>query len=105
MTEPILSANDVRVVFTLGGRGATVTAVDGVSLDIAPGEIVALVGESGCGKTTLTRPMLGLERATSGQVRFAGQPISHRPAALRGYRRQVQHGPQDPAGPLNPRHT
>ena len=105
MTEPILSADDVRVVFPLRGRHATATAVDGVNLDIAPGEIVALVGESGCGKTTLARTMLGLERPTSGQVRFAGQPISHRTAALRDYRRQVQLVLQDPTGSLNPRHT
>ncbi len=105
MTEPILSADDVRVVFSGRGRRATATAVDGVNLDIAPGEIVALVGESGCGKTTLARTMLGLERATSGQVRFAGQPISHRTGALRDYRRQVQLVLQDPTGSLNPRHT
>jgi peptide/nickel transport system ATP-binding protein len=104
MTEPILIADDVRVVFPLRGR-ASATAVDGVNLDIAPGEIVALVGESGCGKTTLARTMLGLERPTSGQVRFAGRPISHRTAALRGYRRQVQLVLQDPTGSLNPRHT
>ncbi len=106
MTEPILSAADVRVVFSgRGRRRATATAVDGVNLDIAPGEIVALVGESGCGKTTLARTMLGLERATSGQVLFAGQPISHRSGALRGFRRQVQLVLQDPTGSLNPRHT
>ena len=105
MTEPILSAEDVRVVFPGRGRRATATAVDGVNLDIAPGEIVALVGESGCGKTTLARAMLGLERTTSGQVRFAGQPISYRTAALRGYRRQAQLVLQDPTGSLNPRHT
>jgi oligopeptide/dipeptide ABC transporter ATP-binding protein len=105
MTEPILSADDVRVVFPGRGRRATAIAVDEVNLDIAPGEIVALVGESGCGKTTLARTMLGLERATSGQVRFAGQPISYRSAALRRYRRQVQLVLQDPTGSLNPRHT
>jgi oligopeptide/dipeptide ABC transporter ATP-binding protein len=106
MTEPILSAADVRVVFAGRGRRRTAaTAVDGVNLDIAPGEIVALVGESGCGKTTLARTMLGLERATSGQVLFDGQPISHRTGALRGYRRQVQLVLQDPTGSLNPRHT
>jgi oligopeptide/dipeptide ABC transporter ATP-binding protein len=49
--------------------------------------------------------MLGLERATEGEVRFAGQPLSYRSAALRGYRRQVQLVLQDPTGSLNPRHT
>jgi peptide/nickel transport system ATP-binding protein len=105
MTGPILSADDVRVLFAGRGRRGTAAAVDGVNLDIAPGEIVALVGESGCGKTTLARTMLGLERPTSGQVRFGGQPISYRTAALRDYRRQVQLVLQDPTGSLNPRHT
>jgi oligopeptide/dipeptide ABC transporter ATP-binding protein len=104
--SPILAAADVRVRFAARGRRrSAATAVDGVNLDIAPGEIIALVGESGCGKTTLARTMLGLERATEGQVRFAGQPLSYRSAALRGYRRQVQLVLQDPTGSLNPRHT
>src|SRR6266567_1356320 len=103
---PILSAADVRVEFAgRGRRRGVATAVDGVNLDIAPGEIVALVGESGCGKTTLARTMLGLERPTSGQVRFSGQPLSYRSGALRGYRRSVQLVLQDPTGSLNPRHT
>ena len=104
-TAPILSAAEVGVVFAGRGRRGGATAVDGVNLDIAPGEILALVGESGCGKTTLARAMLGLERATSGQVRFEGQAISYRTSALRGYRRQVQLILQDPTGSLNPRHT
>ena len=106
MSTSIISAADVRVRF--GGRGrrrVAATAVDGVNLDIAPGEIVALVGESGCGKTTLARTMLGLERATGGEVRFAGQPLSYRSGALKAYRRQVQLVLQDPTGSLNPLHT
>jgi len=103
--DPILSAAGVRVSFPGRGRRPAATAVDGVNLDIAPGEIVALVGESGCGKTTLARTMLGLERATEGQVRFAGRPLSYRSGALRAYRRQVQLVLQDPTGSLNPRHT
>jgi len=106
MTEPILSAADVRVVFAgRGRRRAAATAVDGVNLDIAAGEIVALVGESGCGKTTLARTILGLERPTEGQVLFAGRPIGYGSGALRSYRRRVQLVLQDPTGSLNPRHT
>src|ERR1022692_4562226 len=105
-TAPILSAADVPVEFTgRGRRRAVATAVDGVNLDIAAGEIVALVGESGCGKTTLARTMLGLERPTSGRVRIAGQPLSYRARGLRGYRSSVQLVLQDPTGSLNPRHT
>ncbi len=105
MTGPILSATQVRVAFAGRGRRASATAVDGVNLDIAPGEIVALVGESGCGKTTLARTILGLERPSQGQVSFAGEPIGYRTGALRAYRRQVQLVLQDPTGSLNPRHT
>ncbi len=103
---PVLSASGVLVRFSgRGRRSAAATAVDGVNLDIAPGEIVALVGESGCGKTTLARTMLGLERPTQGQVSFAGQPLSYRSGGLRDYRRKVQLVLQDPTGSLNPRHT
>jgi oligopeptide/dipeptide ABC transporter ATP-binding protein len=104
--EPLLAASNVRVLFdSRGWRGARATAVDGVNLDIAPGEIVALVGESGCGKTTLARTLLGLERPTSGKVSFAGRPLSYGSSALRDYRRFVQLVLQDPTASLNPRHT
>jgi oligopeptide/dipeptide ABC transporter ATP-binding protein len=103
---PVLAARDLSVQFaSRGSRGRAARAVDGVNLDIGLGEIVALVGESGCGKTTLARTMLGLERPTRGQVLYQGKPLSYRGSALRAYRRAVQLVLQDPTGSLNPRHT
>ncbi|MYT73279.1 MULTISPECIES: ABC transporter ATP-binding protein [unclassified Streptomyces] len=105
MTESLLSAEQLRVTFP-GRRGAPAArAVDGVDLDIAPGEIVALVGESGCGKTSLARTLLGLEKPTAGQVTFAGRPLDYASRALKAYRKRVQLVLQDPSGSLNPRHT
>lgn len=101
MTEPVLSMTNVRVQFG-GGR---VHAVDTVSLDVAPGEVVALVGESGCGKTTLIRSVIGLEPLAAGSIEVAGTPVTQRSRVLRSVRRTVQMVFQDPTGALNPRHT
>lgn len=104
-TAPLLSASGLRVTFP-GRRGAPAArAVDGVDLDIGRGEIVALVGESGCGKTTLARSLLGLVPPTAGTVAFAGEPLSYSSRALKAYRRRAQLVLQDPSGSLNPRHT
>jgi peptide/nickel transport system ATP-binding protein len=99
----LLEARGLHVEFASRGRRAR--AVDGVDLAIGSGEIVALVGESGCGKTTLARTLLGLERPTSGEVRYGGTPLAYRSRALKAYRRQVQLVLQDPMGSLNPRQT
>ncbi|MFJ3580643.1 oligopeptide/dipeptide ABC transporter ATP-binding protein [Streptomyces sp. NPDC090127] len=102
---PLLSASGLRVTFP-GRRGdPAARAVDGVDLDIGPGEIVALVGESGCGKTTLARSLLGLVEPTAGAVTFAGEPLAYNSRALKAYRRRAQLVLQDPSGSLNPRHT
>ncbi|MBF8192998.1 ABC transporter ATP-binding protein [Nonomuraea sp. K274] len=99
----MLEARDLRVEFSSRGRRAR--AVDGVNLAIGAGEIVALVGESGCGKTTLARTLLGLERPTAGEVRYDGAALDYGSKALKAYRRQVQLVLQDPTGSLNPRQT
>lgn len=99
----MLTATDLAVEFASRGRRAR--AVDGVNLSVGAGEIVALVGESGCGKTTLARTLLGLERPTSGTVSYDGTPLSYRGKSLKAYRRRVQLVLQDPMGSLNPRQT
>ncbi|WBB81236.1 ATP-binding cassette domain-containing protein [Micromonospora sp. WMMD882] len=87
------------------GRGR-VTVVDDVSMRVDEGEIVGLVGESGCGKTTLARVVAGLDRPTGGVVRFAGTDVHRlRGGALRAYRRQAQLVFQDPYLSLSPRQT
>ncbi|GAA2571982.1 MULTISPECIES: ABC transporter ATP-binding protein [Streptomyces] len=102
---PLLSARGLHVAFP-GRHGApSARAVDGVDLDIHPGEIVALVGESGCGKTTLARALLGLVEPTAGRVTFDGRPLEYSGRSLKAYRRRVQLVLQDPSGSLNPRHT
>ena len=102
---PILAAEDLYVEFRGRHGGPSARAVDGVSLGIAPGEIIALVGESGCGKTTLARTLLGLEQPTSGRVVYQGTPLRRSSSALKSFRHDVQLVLQDPTGALNPRHT
>ncbi|MGH3356433.1 MAG: ABC transporter ATP-binding protein [Nocardioidaceae bacterium] len=103
--ESLLSAKGLHVRFPGRGGQPPARAVDGVDLQVRRGEIVALVGESGCGKTTLARSLLGLVRPTAGTVSYAGAPLTYTTAALRSFRRHVQLVLQDPSGSLNPRHT
>ncbi len=107
--RPLVEARDLSVHFPVR-RGLLrrvvdhFRAVDGVSLDVHPGEVVALVGESGCGKTTLGRALLRLIEPTAGTIALEGQDITHLTGdAMRGLRRRMQVVFQDPGSSLNPR--
>jgi peptide/nickel transport system ATP-binding protein len=108
MNVPLLAVNDLKKHFQLGGglfrKRAFVYAVDGVSFTIGRGETLALVGESGCGKSTVGRAILRLFDITDGQVVLDGRRIDDLPAgSLRPLRRRVQVVFQDPFSSLNPR--
>ncbi len=108
MSTPLLEVNDLKKHFQVGGglfsRRAFVYAVDGVSFTIARGETLALVGESGCGKSTVGRAILRLFDITAGQVVLDGRRIDDlSPATLRPLRQRVQVVFQDPFSSLNPR--
>jgi oligopeptide transport system ATP-binding protein len=85
-------------------RARRIRAVDGVSLELTPGETLAIVGESGCGKTTLARLLLRLIEPEAGEIRFDGRDLlAARGAELRELRREMQMVFQDPVASLNPR--
>ena len=107
-SAPILELHGLKKHFTVRkgifGEKSTVKAVDGVSLSVLPKESFAIVGESGCGKTTLARTVTRLLEPSGGSVRFQGQDITEMTQRkLRPVRRQMQMVFQDPFSSLNPR--
>ena len=111
-TQPLLSLQDLKTHFPLRGNfldrligrePGVVKAVDGISLDVARGEVVGIVGESGSGKSTLGRTLLGLAHASEGRITFDGHDITNLSAeSLRRLRMRMQFVFQDPHAALNP---
>jgi oligopeptide/dipeptide ABC transporter ATP-binding protein len=107
MAEPLLALDDLAVHFRVGSALAggvhTLRAVDGVTLDLKPGECLGLVGESGCGKSTLALAIMGLIPPTRGHIALDGRDLAERERLETA--RTVQMVFQDPYASLNPRQT
>ncbi len=107
-SAPLLELVDVARHFPVrsafGRRVGWLRAVDGVSLQVHPGETLGLVGESGCGKSTLGKTVMGIYTPTAGEIRFAGREIGRLPRrARRAVAKNLQYVYQDPGASLDPR--
>ncbi len=112
MSAPLLEVIDLHKHFPIGSVGlgsrpaSWLRAVDGVSFNLHKGETLGLVGESGCGKSTTARCVIGLHEATSGSIRFEGQElVGMSRKDWMPFRRRVQMIFQDPYASLDPRQT
>lgn len=108
MTDPILSVRNLTCRFpirgTFGRDIGQIRALDGVSFDLAQGEILGLVGESGCGKSTLGKAIIGIQKPNEGQVVFEGRDIAGKsPREAKEQRSRLQYAYQDPGASLDPR--
>jgi peptide/nickel transport system ATP-binding protein len=109
--EPLMQIKNLKTYFPIrngffGGITSHVKAVDNVTFDVYPGETLGLVGESGCGKTTIGRTIIRLEESTEGEMVYKGKDIAKMTAdELRIFRKEVQIIFQDPYSSLNPRMT
>ena len=105
-SQYLVQAHDMKMYFPVKTgwfHSKPLKAVDGVSFDIRPGETLGLVGESGCGKTTVGRTLLRLYNPTGGEVYFDGKKVDAK--SIGGLRKDMQMVFQDPYSSLNPRMT
>ena len=109
--DPLLSVRGLRLTFSTGfggwlGNRRHVHAVDGISLDVQRGEVLGIVGESSCGKSSVAKSILNIHPPTSGRIIFAGEDLATLDARVwRDMRREIQYVFQDPLGALDPRMT